>query len=53
MTSTSVHCAQEVEKSHLEELEQIVFHIELGHASEENLPVGVVDVFHDEAVVCV
>jgi len=30
-----------------------VLHVEFAHASQEDLPVGVIDVFHDEAVVCV
>jgi len=38
---------------YLEELEQVELHVEFVHASEKGLPVGVVDVFHDEAVVCV
>ena len=38
---------------YLEELEQVVLHVEFVHASEKDLPVGVVDVFHDETVVCV
>jgi hypothetical protein len=42
---------QEAEKSNLEELEQVVLHIEFAHASEEDLPVGIVHVFHDEAVI--
>lgn len=28
-----------------------MFHVEFGHASEKDLPVGVLDVLHDEAVV--
>ena len=38
---------------YLEELKHVVLHIEFVHASEKDLPVGIVDVFHDEAVVCV
>jgi len=38
---------------YLEELEHVVLHIEFVHASEKDLPVGIVDVFHDEAVICV
>lgn len=29
-----------------------MLHVEFAHASQEDLPVGVIDVFHDEAVVC-
>lgn len=41
----------EVRRSYLEELEYVVFHVEFVHASEEKLPVGIVDIFHDETVV--
>lgn len=37
---------------HLEKLEHVVLHVEFVHISEEDLPIGVVDVFHDETVVC-
>lgn len=40
-----------VRRSYLEELEYVVFHVEFVHASEEELPVGIVDIFHDETVV--
>jgi len=33
-------------------LEYVVFHVEFIHASEEDLPVGIIDIFHDETVVC-
>ena len=39
-------------KPYLEELEHVVLHVEFVHASEKDLPISVVDVLHDEAVVC-
>jgi hypothetical protein len=52
MRSASAHNLHEAEDPNLEELEHVVLHVEFVHAPEEGLPVGVVDVLHNETVVC-